>query len=182
MKHCPACNFSFPDFHLVCDLDGTELVSDRRHLALIKLPPQRSAIRRLLTSPQALSALAISGLFLVAALIAYQQTTSRATRMLLAANIATPALETPTTASRTELSTSSRSVSRSNMAAKAAIRARRSLPIRFDVRSRGEKHNEHPFRQTEIAQGSGAVPQKTQPKLVAMLKTTWRVLKRPFGF
>jgi hypothetical protein len=28
MKYCPACNFSFPDFHHVCDFDGTELVSE----------------------------------------------------------------------------------------------------------------------------------------------------------
>jgi hypothetical protein len=45
-----------------------------------------------------LTALAILGLFLTAAFIAYQQTTSRSTRTLLAANVAT-AFETPVTAS-----------------------------------------------------------------------------------
>jgi hypothetical protein len=36
MKHCPACNFNFPDFHKVCDFDGTALVADPEPLALVK--------------------------------------------------------------------------------------------------------------------------------------------------
>lgn len=182
MKHCPACNFSFPDFHLVCDFDGTELVPDRQALALIKLPPRRSLIRRSLASPKTLTALAILGLFLIAALIAYQQATSRTTRTLLSANVATPPLETSMTASSRELGTSSASVARSDMGAKAHIRARRASPVRFVVRSRPEKRNEHPSPQTEVAHRSGSVSSERQPKLVAMLKTTWRVLKRPFSF
>ena len=182
MKHCPACNFSFPDFHLVCDFDGTELVPDRQRLALIKLPPRRSFVRRCLISPKTLTALAILALFFAAAFIAYQQTTSRWRRTLLAANVATPPLETPAIANSRELGTSSPSVARSDRAAKVPIRARRSSPARFVVRSRPEKRNEHPSPQTEVAHRSGPVPSERQPKLVAMLKTTWRVLKRPFSF
>ena len=182
MKHCPACNFSFPDFHLVCDFDGTALVPDGQRLALIKLPRQHSFIRRFLISPKTLSALAILALFFIAAFIAIQQTTSRSTRTLLAANVEAPPLETRATTSSREVSAFSSSVARSNMAAKAPILARRSSSSRLDVRSRREKRNEHPSPQTEIARGSGSVPPVRQPKLVAMLKTTWHVLKRPFTF
>lgn len=182
MKHCPACNSSFPDFHLVCDFDGKELIPDRQRLALIKFPPRRPFLRRCLTSPKGLTALAILGLFFTAATIALQQTTSRSTRTLLAANVATPPLETSTTASSRELGTPSPSVARSDRAAKSPIRARRSSPVRLAVRSTREKGNEHPSPQTEVAHRSGSVSSARQPKLVAMLKTTWRVLKRPFSF
>jgi hypothetical protein len=69
-----------------------------------------------------------------------------------------------------------------SIAAKAPTRARRSSPVRFVVRGRREKGNEHPSPQTEVAHRSGSVPSERQLKLVAMLKTTWRVLKRPFSF
>ena len=179
MKHCAACNRSFPDFHLVCDFDGTELVSDQR-LALIKLPPRPPLIRQFLTSPKTLAAIAILGLFFAAAVIAFQQTTSRSTRTLLAANVASARLETPATRGRREPGTSSPSVTPN--VAKAPTHARHSSPVRIVVRSRREKSNERQSRQTEVAHRSGSVPSERQPKLVAMLKTTWRVLKRPFSF
>ena len=182
MKHCPACNFTFPDFHLVCDFDGTELVSDPRRLALIKLPPPRSFVRRCLTSPKALTALAILGLFSIAAFLAFQQQTARSTRTLLAANVATPSLETPAPASSSELDASTASVARPSVAVKAPIRSRRSSAVRFVVRSRREKDKEHPSPPTEVAHRSESVSSDRQPKLVVMLKTTWRVLKRPFSF
>jgi hypothetical protein len=95
MKHCPACNFSFPDFHLVCDFDGTELVPDPERLALIRFQPRRWFIRRFLTSPKTVTAFAILGLFFIAAFIAFQQTTSRSTRTLLAVAPRASALGTP---------------------------------------------------------------------------------------
>jgi hypothetical protein len=63
MKHCPACNFTFPDFHLVCDFDGTELIPDPERLSLIKIPARRSHLRAVIVSPKALTAVAIVGLF-----------------------------------------------------------------------------------------------------------------------
>ena len=50
MKHCPACNFSFPDFHKVCDFDGTDLIPDPEPLSLVKSPAP-SRFRRTLQSP-----------------------------------------------------------------------------------------------------------------------------------
>jgi hypothetical protein len=48
MKHCPACNFSFPDFHRVCDFDGTGLVYDSERPSLVK---STSRLRSTLQSP-----------------------------------------------------------------------------------------------------------------------------------
>jgi hypothetical protein len=50
MKHCPACNFSFPDFYKVCDFDGTPLVADPESLSLVK-PSLPSRLRSTLQSP-----------------------------------------------------------------------------------------------------------------------------------
>src|ERR1041385_8164489 len=93
MKHCPACNFTFPDFHLVCDFDGTELAPDPQRLALIKLPVQRSFVPPLKISTRALTAMAIVGLFLGAAFISYQLPPSRPARPLLAFPPAAPLLQ-----------------------------------------------------------------------------------------
>jgi len=180
MKHCPACNFSFPDFHLVCDFDGRDLVPDSQRYALIKFSPRQSFVRRWLTSAKTLTALAILALFFTAAFIAFQQTTSRSTRALLATGVATRIEPTPVTSR--EPDRSSPSVARSNTPPKPPLRARRSSSVRFVVRTRGEKRNANPSLQTDVAHRSESVPAERQPKLVAMLKTTWRVLKRPFSF
>ena len=47
MKHCPACDFNFPDFHLVCDFDGTDLVSEPGPSSI----SASSHMRNILTSP-----------------------------------------------------------------------------------------------------------------------------------
>jgi hypothetical protein len=41
VKHCPACNFNFPDFHKVCDFDGTKLVPDPELVAKLESPLSR---------------------------------------------------------------------------------------------------------------------------------------------
>ena len=51
VKHCPACSFSFPDFHHVCDFDGTQLIPDAEPLSLVESTPQPSHFRRILQSP-----------------------------------------------------------------------------------------------------------------------------------
>jgi hypothetical protein len=181
MKHCPACNFRFPDFHLVCDFDGTELVPERQQLALIKVQ-RRLLIPRWLTSPKTVTALAIIGLFFIAAVIAFQQTTSRSTRTLLAAKVATPRLEPPAITTSRAFSTSSSPVSRSNRTTARSTRAQRSSPVRVVVKSRPEKRNELTSSATEVAHRSETAPSEKQPRVVAILKTTWRVLKRPFSF
>jgi hypothetical protein len=183
MKHCPACNFTFPDFHLVCDFDGTELIPDPERLSLIKIPARRSHLRAVIMSPKALTAVAIVGLFLSAAFIAYRQTTSRSTRTLLATNVAIPPLQTAEATSKPELRARSVSVAPSHTREKPPVRAQRSLPGRSSfARHRPETPDEHLSRQPEVARRADESPSESQPKLVSMLKTTWRVLKRPFSF
>ena len=69
MKYCPACNFSFPDFHHVCDFDGTELASDPKRESLVSEQPSR--LRRVIRSPIFLTSLAILLLICSAVLIGY---------------------------------------------------------------------------------------------------------------
>ena len=178
MKHCPACNFSFPDFHLVCDFDGTELVPDRQRLALIKVPAQRSFGQRFIKSPKPLTALAILGLFFSAAFIAFQQTTSRSTRTLLAVAPRSLVLETAA------INPSALSSAAPSARGTRSAQVRRSLAARSSVaKNRHEQRNEHStLRRAEVVRRQTQPTSEKQPKVVAMLKTTWRVLKRPFSF
>src|SRR5712675_1417448 len=76
MKRCPKCDFSFADFHHVCDFDGTDLVDDPETLpvspgvsALVAATQYR--FLRLVKSPVFLIALALAGLVSSALLIGY---------------------------------------------------------------------------------------------------------------
>jgi len=175
MKHCPACNFRFPDFHIVCDFDGTELVPDPQCLALIKPPAQRSFVPRFIKSPKVLTALAILGLFFSGAFIAYHQATSRSTRTLLAVTPRSPVVET----APVNLSSVSSAAPTARTMRSTPVK-RSSSPRSSIAGNRHEKPNERSSLKTEVARRQ-TQPEK-QPKVVAMLKTTWRVLKRPFSF
>src|ERR1043165_6838865 len=70
MKHCPACNFSFPDFHRVCDFDGAELVRDEER-PQIKSPARAWRFQSFSKDPKSFTAIALLSLFLVSAAIAY---------------------------------------------------------------------------------------------------------------
>lgn len=72
MKSCPACNFSFPDFHHVCDFDGTELIPDPERPSLVNVPASR--LRRVFRSPIFLTGLAILMLIFSAILIGCLET------------------------------------------------------------------------------------------------------------
>ena len=73
MKHCPACDFSFPDFHLVCDFDGTELVPDPASI----VEPRPSRLRGVLQSPFFLIAVLGTALLGSALLIGYFDSVSQ---------------------------------------------------------------------------------------------------------
>jgi hypothetical protein len=183
MKHCPACNFSFPDFHLVCDFDGTELVPDPDRPELIKTRPRRTFVRRMFTSPKLLTTLAIMAVFLGTAFLAYYQESSRLART---ANVQVPPVSLDKTTDRlprvdTVVSSSNSSVSRAPRPnnSKVAHRLASARPSLAKL-SRGRR-NEHPSSQIEVAPQLDVPPDK-QPKFVAVLKSTWRVLKKPFRF
>jgi hypothetical protein len=183
MKHCPACNFSFPDFHLVCDFDGTELLPDPARPSLIETPARQTFLRRVVTSPKLLTTLAILSVFLGTAFLAYYQETSRLART---ANVQVPPVSLNQTAERSPRS--DRLVWSTDSPVAAAKRAKsprvvhRSSSARQSVaKLRPEKRNEHPASQFEAARQIDG-PSEKQPKLVAMLKSTWHVLKKPFRF
>src|SRR5207253_7847978 len=72
MRRCPRCDFSFADFHRVCDFDGAELVDDpERPPSSVKGSPRPSRFRRLLKIPLSLDGLAIVALLAGALLIRY---------------------------------------------------------------------------------------------------------------
>lgn len=181
MKHCPACNFSFPDFHLVCDFDGSELLDDPERPSLIKTPARQTLLSRIVTSPKLLTTLAILFVFLGTAFLAYYQETSRLART---ENVQVPPVTLNRTAERLPpndtLASSDSPVAfathpKNSKATHHSASARQSI-----AKLRPQKRNEPPAS-TEIAHGADESADK-QPKLVAMLKSTWRVLKKPFGF
>ena len=75
MKQCPACDFSFPDFHLVCDFDGTDLTSNSEQPSLSL--PSATRLRRVLTSPFFLFVVFGIALLASAVLIGYLDSVSQ---------------------------------------------------------------------------------------------------------
>src|SRR5436305_5127593 len=72
MKHCPRCNFTFADFHRVCDFDGAELIDDpERPSSFMKASPLRSRFWQVLKSPLFLAGLGVVGLLASALVIGY---------------------------------------------------------------------------------------------------------------
>ena len=231
MKHCPACNFSFPDFHRVCDFDGTDLIPDPEPRSLVI--PQPSRFRRTLRSPlfwgAALAFAAVSNAFLFSLYDANSQSTPAAKAQPSPASQASigslipsaQARESTALTRRPVLSTRGKSRNASPPLSHAHL-AR--IPSSSGRQRREVKTARTPPRQEKTAvaaQPSRAVtptqpaplatisrevlkpnvantnPQKTEaaqrketqqasrpndPKLVSMLKTTWRVLKKPFKF
>jgi hypothetical protein len=181
MKHCPACNFTFPDFHRVCDFDGTELVQDPERQALMRVPKRFPHPRRSLKKPMLLTSLAVLGLFLSAVFIGYlesptpyipaivkNQEVQNSPRLT---HVARPTSQSDHVKKKTEPSkrTGSRSV---RVAVSSTARLRqRSIA---DSRSRNDV--------IERTRDSKLTSAEKSPKIVAILKTTWKVLKKPFDF
>jgi len=77
MKHCPSCDFTFADFHHVCDFDGTELVPDPERPSLVKTTSRWSSVRRWVRSPLFLVGLLTVGLLSSGLLIGYYDSASQ---------------------------------------------------------------------------------------------------------
>jgi hypothetical protein len=82
MKRCPKCDFSFADFHHVCDFDGTNLVDDPGTLPVSPgvsalVPATQSPFLRLIKSPVFFAVLGLAGVLSSALLIGYYDATSR---------------------------------------------------------------------------------------------------------
>jgi len=228
MKYCPACNFSFPDFHHVCDFDGTELVSAPERQALVVVRPSR--LRSALKSPAFLSVILAIVLLSSAIIIGYLETRSaRVASDQAAANapgdvsrVATGGEQShrksrrlahsfhnhkrnlrlsPSLASIRHERVTTRAVAKrhqkfiaSPTATATAETARSREPQQFSNSSAmnapaATRASQTPARigapgNSEFGANRSFEPatHQKEPKLTAMLKTTWHVLKKPFKF
>jgi len=180
MKHCPACNFSFPDSQGVCDFDGTELVLDPERQALMKVQQPRAFPQPSLLKPMLLTSLAVLGLFLSAVFIGYLESRdpSRPTVKNQESQKSAPDL---TPVART--SGQAAEAKKTSEPAKHAVSRIRNKSAVSTARLR-QRHTENRPRDEEIARtrDSKRTSSEKSPKIVAVLKTTWRVLKKPFDF
>ena len=217
MKSCPRCNFVFPDFHHVCDFDGTELIPDPDRPLLA--PPRSSFFRRALKSPM-LTSLVILAVFSSVVLFGYFKSVPeavppvkyrfpslllRSSAPLARAPGQSPAQikipvpphvvrmsrsSKPVLASHRRPATTSRAVARAHQPA--SITSKSKKP---DVAQRRDFQPISPEKKATVTATSASqkpqvaqrtepppIPHDKEPKLTAMLKTTWRVLKRPFKF
>lgn len=179
MKHCPACNFSFPDSQGVCDFDGTELVLDPERQSLMKVKQPRAFAPPSLKKPMLLTSLAVLGLFLSAVFIGYLD--SRAPSIPSVKN--EEAQNSPRDRNPVARTTGPAEVKKTTGPSKRAVSRSRNKSAVSTARVRQRNAEGHP-RRDEIAGTRGAkrTSSEKSPKIVAVLKTTWRVLKKPFDF
>ena len=182
MKYCPRCNFTFADFHHVCDFDGAELISAAQPVN----GSRPSLLHRCLKSPVLLASIGLCAVVASAFLIGYfevvNQTTSTvktepsltlpATALPLASDTQSPATNKTAVVpqEKTRRSTESSSKRRQRTAS--------TTVARLHPQPRNTSKRSEIARRTESPQPAS----KKDPILTAMLKTTWRVLKKPFSF
>ena len=228
MKRCPKCEFSFVNFHLVCDFDGTDLVDEPETLPVSPgisalVAATRSPFLRLVKSPVFLMGLALTGLVSSALLIGYFDAAgqpnsiaeSRApqdSRPNYIASLVPPAqpaaeppaqittrarstspneVSTPTrrgshrVTSRSEISKPAKDLSgtreRSVTASHSRARLHSSPSIR-NQQSRPEITLQKEHKESALQGDSKENANRKDSKLTATLKTTWRILKKPFKF
>ena len=181
MKHCPECNFTFPDFHRVCDFDGTELVLDPERQSLMRVNPPPSNARPGLKRPMLLTSLAVLGLFLSAVLIGYLDSPAPSIPVIVKNQdgFNSPRDLTPT-ARTTEETTE---IKKATEPSKSTVHRRRNPSAgaaTARLRRKATAARDEVVARTENSKRPSS--EKSPPKVVAILKTTWRVLKKPFDF
>ena len=185
MKYCPACNFTFSDSHSVCDFDGNELVQGPEPKSLMRVPQPFSHRRPGLRKPMLLTSLAVLGLFVSAVFIGYLESPAPSIPALVKdqksqqsspdltpiAKTSGQLVDAESTAAPSRI-VSSRTVRRSRNRAMIASTAR--------LHRKSADSSRHPV--VARTQDSKRTSNEKSPKIVAVLKTTWRVLKKPFDF
>ena len=180
MKQCPKCHFTFADFHGVCAFDGAELVPYERPQSVMTAAPLPTQRRLSLKPSMSLTSLAVLVVFLSAVLIGYLKSPNPSIPALIVQERdADSASSTPRTGKLEEESTSGSQVA----ARRTPVRnMKRRLPasrVTPEMKRAGHRPpNTTIARQLEVEQTS----RDKSPKVVAILKTTWRVLKKPFEF
>jgi len=208
MKHCPKCDFTFADFYNVCEFDGAELVDDPEHPpSFVRASPPPSRFRRVLKSPLFLTGLLVVALLASALLIGYYDAANQSksiagnqpsqnsivspvgptqTSVQPPAQIKTPATSSQASAlSNSKRTEKSSSPSRSTLGSTLSSNARRPATAsrsRARLQSPASARNQPSRSPTALRTESTDTANQKEPKLTAMLKTTWRILKKPFKF
>ena len=210
MKRCPACKFRFPDVHRVCDFDGTRLVGDPTSRAISYRSRFVSGLTSPVLWASLLGVFVLFTIFATAYLDAARQSaalTQVETPPVEAANPTTASNETPDQIKTAEPVRRSRIGDlparrqvRRVMSARRPLHSRQpefaSLPVpelQRPVVATNKIHTPerllraydgHSFARTETAPSTQSRRESADkdPKVVAVLKTTWRVLKWPFRF
>ena len=199
MKRCPKCDFSFVDFHHVCDFDGTDLVDDPHTLPFSPavsalVAATQSPFLRLVKSPVFLIVLAMAGLVSSALVIGYFDSASQAhpiaesraspdsVSLVPAAQITTPVLF----ADRSEIG-KAKAKDLSSAGERSVVTSRprarlRSKPSIRNQQSRPEIALQKEPKESALQRDAKENANRKESKLTATLKTTWRILKKPFKF
>ncbi len=208
MKHCPKCDFTFADFYNVCEFDGAELVDDpERPPSSVRASPPPSRLRRVLKSPLFLTGLLVVALLASALLIGYYDSVNQLNSIAgnqpsqnssvspvapTQTSVQPPAqIKTPATSSRASALSNSKRTEKSSSTSRSTSRSTLSSNARRPTtasRSSARLHSPTSARNqpsrlpTALPRESEDTVDKKEPKLTAMLKTTWHILKRPFKF
>jgi hypothetical protein len=199
MKQCPTCHFSFADFHRACTFDGTELVPYEKPQALMKVAQPPTHPRLSLKPSMSLTSVAVLTVFLSAVLIGYFKSPNPSIPAVAIQDRDGNSVSSTTRASRTEESgaeskriaratrvrgNQNRRVATSKVAREVSRVVVRSpsppiaRPREVPQTSRVYPPNATIARQREVEPASREKPRK----VVAILKTTWKVWKKPFDF
>ena len=209
LKQCPTCHFTFADFHCVCAFDGAELVPYEKPQSLMKAsqPPTRP---RLSLKPSiSLTSLAVLTVFLSAVLIAYLKSPNPSIPAVVIQERNTNSVSSTARAGRIakgvtgESKVTSRATRvKGNLKRPTARvlpqvnRSSNRLPTATIAPQRGVQQTSPSRALPEVNRASNRSPTATiarqpeaqqasrdkSPKVVAILKTTWKVLKKPFNF
>jgi hypothetical protein len=200
MKQCPTCHFTFADFHRVCTFDGTELVPYEKPQSLMKVAQPPPPPRLNLKPSMSLTSVAVLTVFLSAVLIGYLKSPNPSIPAVVfrerdANSVSSSNRDGSSTEQFTsETRTAARAThARGNLKRRHTTSAVRPAVNRVDNRSL----NATVPRQREVQQTLRVYPphatiarrpevpkasREKSPKVVAILKTTWKVLKKPFDF
>ena len=200
MKQCPTCHFTFADFQRVCAFDGAELVPYEAPQSLITVPQPPVRRRRGLKPSMSLTSLAVLAVFLSAVLIGYLKSPNPSIPAVAVQERDANSPNSTTHVSRTEEGAAeSKPIARVTRVRTHLKRRGPAFRIVPEVNLAGNRSPAAPTiaRQSEVPRTSRTYPPNTtlarprevqqtsrdkSPKVVAILKTTWKVLKKPFDF
>jgi hypothetical protein len=200
MKQCPTCHFTFADFHSVCTFDGTELVLYEKPQSLMRVAQPPTHPRLSLKPSMSLTSVAVLTVFLSAVLIGYLKSPNPSIPAVAIQERDANSVSSSTRAGRT----TERLTAETRIAAR-ATRVRGTLKPRHTTfavrpvmnRAGNRSPNATIARQPEVQRTwrvyppNATIPRQPEvqqtsrgksPKVVAILKTTWKVLKKPFDF